>query len=59
LNVSLETTSPVTIIIKDLNGKVLFEGNETTIDVSSFCNGIYLLQISTNEASAVKRFLKQ
>ncbi|MCC6700665.1 MAG: T9SS type A sorting domain-containing protein [Fluviicola sp.] len=59
LNVSLETTSPVTIIIKDLNGKVLFEGNETTIDVSSFCNGIYLLQISTNEASAVKRFVKQ
>lgn len=59
LNVSLETTSPVLIIIKDLNGKVLFEGTETTIDVSSFCNGIYLLQISTNEASAVKRFVKQ
>ena len=60
LNIDFETDSEFTIRIFDMQGKeVAKKSNSKTIDVSSYSNGIYMLQILSNEGVATKRFVKE
>lgn len=58
LTVLLEENTDVTIEIKDINGKTCFSGKEKTFDISELNQGVYIIVISSTNASTVKRFVK-
>ncbi|MFD1061692.1 T9SS type A sorting domain-containing protein [Winogradskyella litorisediminis] len=45
--------------IFDLLGKLVIETNETTIDVSNLYEGVYLLKISGDNKSSIRKFIKK
>lgn len=48
-----------TIEINDSNGKTIQKSTSTNLDLSSYPNGVYFINIITNQGSIVKRVLKE
>lgn len=67
LNLSffMESESNVNIEVVDLMGKVVYSGtlngiegfNKTELSTASFSNGIYILKITQDQASAIQKFM--
>lgn len=59
----LENTHNATVEIKDLSGRTKQRATTTssltTLDVSSFSNGIYVLTVETEDGIANRKFIKQ
>ncbi|MBX7180879.1 MAG: T9SS type A sorting domain-containing protein [Bacteroidia bacterium] len=47
-----------TLTISDISGNVIFRGNDNTVDVSAFNNGIYLVQWTANGKVYSEKFVK-
>jgi hypothetical protein len=62
-NLTFEVLQPATIEILDIQGqlikKIEVRGNNETIDVSAFSNGMYLSKIITEKGIEVKKFVKE
>lgn len=67
-NYSLANASDVTIEIVDITGKTVYTVNngtqtagshELSFNAASFSNGVYYVKISTDEATATKKFIKK
>lgn len=52
-------TSFKSATIKDIFGKTIFVTNQTTIDLSKFETGIYLIEITTEDKTYVKRIIRK
>ncbi len=63
LNIQLNQTTPFTVQIIDISGKVLYQSNtiikQTTINTSNYSKGIYFIKITTNKQTQIKQFVKQ
>lgn len=67
LNYSLKSGSDVMVTVTDLSGKVVYSstssevagGHTMTIDASEYTNGMYLVNVSSNDATVTKRFVKK
>lgn len=67
LNYSLKSGSDVAVSVTDLSGKVVYTSTSTevagghtlTIDASEFNNGMYLVNVTSNDATVTKRFVKK
>jgi hypothetical protein len=64
INVNLDKSSPVTVTIADITGKVIVSDDQTNTQQASFtyplpklAAGIYLARIATNEGTLTKRFV--
>ena len=45
--------------IYDLSGKIILQGNTQTIDLSGLNSGLYIIEISDQNASSVQKFIKR
>ncbi|MFA9388453.1 MAG: DUF2271 domain-containing protein [Prolixibacteraceae bacterium] len=45
--------------ISNLNGKTVYKGNSTKLDISSYSNGIYFIKLNTSDNTLIKRIVKQ
>lgn len=67
LNYSLKSGSDVTVTVTDLSGKVVYTstssevagGHTLTIDAADYTNGMYLVNVASNDATVTKRFVKK
>jgi hypothetical protein len=63
LIVSVENTQLKQLVVTDLNGKILFQqqasGINVQLNVSELSPGIYLVEITTENGTAIKRFVKE
>ncbi|MTI31624.1 metallophosphoesterase, partial [Xanthovirga aplysinae] len=63
LIITLNESDHATYQIKDLQGKMVKEGNldsvETTIDITTLKKGVYILDIKEGEEVSSRRFMKQ
>ncbi|MGB0915636.1 MAG: C25 family cysteine peptidase, partial [Crocinitomicaceae bacterium] len=60
LNVAWNSTTPESVIIRDLSGKVVYTNNavagtKLTITTSEFSSGMYLLQVNSNNKTKVTK----
>lgn len=56
----IETTAQVQELrVFDIQGRVIFNRQDTTLDVRTLSSGNYLLQIVTDEGTETKQFIKQ
>ncbi|MEN8928125.1 MAG: T9SS type A sorting domain-containing protein [Flavobacteriales bacterium] len=63
LTIETDDTQLSTLVIMDASGKIIFttspRNRMANLDISQLPSGIYLLQINTERATEVKRFIKQ
>jgi hypothetical protein len=64
INVNLDKSSPVTVTIADITGKVIVSDDQTNTQQASFtyplptlAAGVYLARIATNDGTLTKRFV--
>lgn len=48
-----------TTIVKDISGRIVFSTDNSTIDLSQFESGVYLIEIKTDRENYVARIIKQ
>ena len=54
----LTNTNINTISIIDVNGKIVFKGNNPSIDISNLNNGLYFVKIETAQGITNEKFIK-
>ena len=62
-NLIIETPQKATIEILNIQGQLIktiaASGNKTSVDVSAFPSGVYVVEIKTEKGIAVKKFVKE
>ena len=63
LKIKLSSTDEVKLEVFDVLGKRVYNGVltqlESSVDISSWKNGVYLVRISNDKTTQTKRFIKQ
>ena len=58
LNVEIKQPSLVNIFLIDLQGRVLLQTNEPTIDARDIPNGVYFLKVETTQGVYLQKVVK-
>jgi hypothetical protein len=65
INIELDTKGGYQVILRDLNGRVLYTNNENgstrrfSFDIGSFSSGFYLVTITNDSFTSTKKFIKK
>ena len=61
INIELETAQEAQIAIKDMNGRLVYSAQSqdqtTTLDVSNYAAGTYIVKITLGEQVTAKKFI--
>jgi len=56
----IESQEPIEIVkIYSLQGQLIIEGSSNRVDVSQLTTGLYFVQVSSNDKTSTKRFIKE
>jgi hypothetical protein len=59
LNIDILDNTISSIKVYDLQGKLILEDTNTTINVNHLSNGIYIVKVVTEEGEFTKKFIKE